>query len=251
MLRKLGTLAILDAWQVPARGSGEASLLGMKRCSACGETKELSEFYARSEAPDGLRKDCKSCVRGRSARRRTEKPDEVRTAIRAWELKNPVRVRESKQKWSRDNPDAWRAWAASHPEQRRESSQRWYAGNRQKALTRSRQWAAENRERSKANLIRWREENQQASREISRRRRARLRENDIRAVTDRDWIRLVSRHDGLCAYCRERPWEHCDHVIPIARGGRHAIGNLLPACGRCNSSKKDRLLAEWRMHCAA
>lgn len=37
-----------------------------------------------------------------------------------------------------------------------------------------------------------------------------------------------------------------DHVVPIRRGGRHSIGNLLPSCNRCNLSKAAKLLVEWR-----
>lgn len=62
-----------------------------------------------------------------------------------------------------------------------------------------------------------------------------------------DWIRLVRRYRNCCAYCGKfvkRPT--IDHVIPVIRGGRHAIGNVLPACGKCNSSKGGSLLVEWR-----
>jgi 5-methylcytosine-specific restriction endonuclease McrA len=65
-------------------------------------------------------------------------------------------------------------------------------------------------------------------------------------VTDRDLVRLVRRHRGMCAYCGLRPYEHFDHVIPLVRGGRHSIGNLMPACAPCNLSKGSRLLADWR-----
>lgn len=65
-------------------------------------------------------------------------------------------------------------------------------------------------------------------------------------VTARDLVWLVRRHGGMCAYCHTRPYEHFDHVIPLARGGRHSIGNLLPACARCNLSKGARFLADWR-----
>ena len=37
-----------------------------------------------------------------------------------------------------------------------------------------------------------------------------------------------------------------DHVIPISRGGRHAIANILPSCPPCNRSKNGSLLSEWR-----
>jgi hypothetical protein len=65
-------------------------------------------------------------------------------------------------------------------------------------------------------------------------------------VTDRDWGRLVHRYRGLCAYCQLRPWEHVDHVFPLVRGGRHFIGNVLPACQFCNLSKGSLFLVEWK-----
>lgn len=40
---------------------------------------------------------------------------------------------------------------------------------------------------------------------------------------------------------------HIDHVVPISRGGANSIGNIVAACGSCNSSKNDRLLTEWRL----
>lgn len=37
-----------------------------------------------------------------------------------------------------------------------------------------------------------------------------------------------------------------DHVVPLSRGGRHSIGNILPACESCNLSKHASYLVEWR-----
>lgn len=82
--------------------------------------------------------------------------------------------------------------------------------------------------------------------ENRRRGRARRRKAEIRLVTEADWRRLVARYRGLCAYCKQRPWTDRDHIIPLSRGGRHSIGNLLPACEFCNTSKHNRLLVEWR-----
>lgn len=77
-------------------------------------------------------------------------------------------------------------------------------------------------------------------------RRIRLATSDVRKVTAKDWRRLIARYDGLCAYCRTRPATDQDHIVPVSRGGRYAIGNLLPACRSCNASKNGRLLVEWR-----
>lgn len=63
----------------------------------------------------------------------------------------------------------------------------------------------------------------------------------------KDWTRLKNRHNNRCAYCGEsKPLER-DHVVPLSRGGRHALANILPACRQCNQSKKDKFLVEWRL----
>jgi hypothetical protein len=87
-------------------------------------------------------------------------------------------------------------------------------------------------------------------RKLMRREYALRRRNNVRAsrfkVTVHDLRRLVARYGGLCAYC-PNPWKQFDHVVPVSRGGRHSIGNLVPACVRCNTSKNDALVMEWRL----
>lgn len=67
--------------------------------------------------------------------------------------------------------------------------------------------------------------------------------------TEKDWQRLINRYEGRCAYCAELIIGkiHKEHVIPLSRGGRHSLGNILPACGSCNFSKGPLFLMEWRM----
>lgn len=84
-----------------------------------------------------------------------------------------------------------------------------------------------------------------ARRETDRRRRARLRAATVPGVSARDWEWLKRRHRGRCAYCDRMAPLTMDHVVPLVRGGQHAIGNILPACHSCNASKRDRLLVEW------
>ncbi len=49
---------------------------------------------------------------------------------------------------------------------------------------------------------------------------------------------------GKCAYCRA-PYECFDHVGPIAHGGVTSSFNLVPACNRCNQSKRDKHWLSW------
>jgi 5-methylcytosine-specific restriction endonuclease McrA len=104
-----------------------------------------------------------------------------------------------------------------------------------------------NRAERTAYLKEWAKRNPQMAAAHQLRRDARERAASVTLVTGRDLAWLVRRHGGMCAYCGIRPYEHFDHVVPLARGGRHSVGNLLPACAPCNLAKGSRLLADWRL----
>jgi 5-methylcytosine-specific restriction endonuclease McrA len=90
------------------------------------------------------------------------------------------------------------------------------------------------------------QDNPERMRAIRRQRRLRQKV-DRRLFTQRDWRRMKARFDYRCAYCNKRSEDlHREHVIPLSRGGRHSVGNILPACPDCNFSKKTKLLSEWR-----
>lgn len=113
------------------------------------------------------------------------------------------------------------------------SKRSYYSVNRERLVAAAVQWAIDNPERMR----------------VRRRARRALKRNNPGSVGVqlRDWSRLVVRYRNRCAYCNESAETlHMDHVIPLALGGRHAIGNVIPACPSCNHSKQDKLLAEWR-----
>ena len=62
------------------------------------------------------------------------------------------------------------------------------------------------------------------------------------------WQRRVQR--GICAYCGKNVPPKgltMDHVVPVARGGRSARGNVVAACQECNTRKKLMTPAEQLM----
>lgn len=139
-----------------------------------------------------------------------------------------------------------RAYHAANPGRGRARAKAWRTENPDRYREQMREWARAHPDYVAARGASWRARNRDAARENSRRRRVRRYSGDVRLVTTSDWHRLLRRHDHRCAYCGERRPLTQDHIIPIARGGRHAIGNLLPACMPCNSSKGSKLLIEWR-----
>lgn len=62
-----------------------------------------------------------------------------------------------------------------------------------------------------------------------------------------DYSQVRSLADGLCHIClfpMDGDRGHVDHVVPIARGGAHAMDNLALAHSRCNGRKSDTLISE-------
>jgi 5-methylcytosine-specific restriction endonuclease McrA len=82
-----------------------------------------------------------------------------------------------------------------------------------------------------------------------RARAARRRKRRIDAVvhdlTDAQWTALQEAWQG-CAYCGavDRPLQR-DCVLPISRGGRYTVGNVVPACASCNASKCNDEVTGW------
>jgi 5-methylcytosine-specific restriction endonuclease McrA len=99
------------------------------------------------------------------------------------------------------------------------------------------------RDRAKA----WWDANQEKHRFYQMNRRvAKIGNPGSVGVSERDWLRLVNRMLHACFYCDERVADlHMEHVIPLSRGGRHAIGNIVPACASCNLRKSASFVTEW------
>lgn len=75
-----------------------------------------------------------------------------------------------------------------------------------------------------------------------RRRRVAARDNDL---TGAEWTSIVEAWGG-CAYCGATgvPLQR-DTVLPISRGGRYTLDNVVPACRGCNASKSNDEVTGW------
>ena len=65
-----------------------------------------------------------------------------------------------------------------------------------------------------------------------------------RRFTKTDMAETAAYFKDACAYCGD-PFQRWDHLIPVFEGGDTVVGNLVPACSSCDSSKGNRLHAEW------
>lgn len=79
----------------------------------------------------------------------------------------------------------------------------------------------------------------------SKHRKAKQRGSTALMLTpDQLWRRWVE-FGHTCAYCGADGDLHIEHVIPISKGGEHHLGNIVPACQRCNYSKRSAPVEEW------
>lgn len=77
------------------------------------------------------------------------------------------------------------------------------------------------------------------------RRRSKKRNNGEFLILNKELKKIYS---SSCVICHSTENIAADHIIPIARGGRHSIGNLQPLCNRCNSSKGQKFMSEWKRY---
>ncbi|MET0295886.1 MAG: HNH endonuclease [Microbacterium sp.] len=75
-----------------------------------------------------------------------------------------------------------------------------------------------------------------------RKRRMDAADNDL---TPAQWA-VIREVWGGCAYCSaDAAALQRDCVLPLSRGGRYTIENIVPACRSCNASKSNDEVTGW------
>lgn len=215
----------------------------VKRCTVCGLEKSLNCFGKHSKMKDGLRSDCKDCIRVYSAKVREQK--------RAYKLRNKDRIAETMRAWRKRNANhvaAYRrAWEDENPERTREGQRRrrrrYYQRNRDKILAKARfaqatvAARAKRREQARRRYL----ASPDADRSKSVKRRVLKRNGQLTCLTAGD------RQSILCCYALAKSLRdlfvmdvHVDHIIPLAGEnvcGLHVPWNLRIVPGRQNILK--------------
>jgi 5-methylcytosine-specific restriction endonuclease McrA len=78
----------------------------------------------------------------------------------------------------------------------------------------------------------------------SKARKARIRLM-VKDYSTEEWKRCLEAWEGKCAYCGKQGHMQQEHFLPVDLGGEYTKRNIIPACGKCNSRKKDKDPLEW------
>jgi 5-methylcytosine-specific restriction endonuclease McrA len=191
-----------------------------KECAGCGAVKPLTEFHRHGKR---YRPRCKECRKAETTAYYIANREACKARTKAWQEANPERYRQQLKDWEAKPGNAERkkelnrAWKHAHQAQRKEYSQR-----------------PERRIYNRLNA-----KNQTA------RRKVRIGAT-LHPLTKAEWLDRQLEYEGRCAYCGEPVQEPTmDHVVPLIKGGDHSVGNIVPACGRCNRRKHDRDVLEF------
>lgn len=59
------------------------------------------------------------------------------------------------------------------------------------------------------------------------------------------WQKCKQFFNNKCAYCDKEKKLQQEHFIPLSKDGEYTKNNIIPACGKCNSSKGNKDFFKW------
>ncbi len=76
-------------------------------------------------------------------------------------------------------------------------------------------------------------------------RRALKLNSTIQNYSYQEKIERFDMFNNKCGYCGKQDQLSEDHFIPLTKGGKHFLTNIVPACKSCNSSKHNSMPEDW------
>jgi 5-methylcytosine-specific restriction endonuclease McrA len=192
-----------------------------KVCIKCGELKPATPEYFYVDG-GRLRLECKACNAAKSREWYAANRDRKADWDKAYRAARPG---EAAQKT--------RAWREANPGRDAKNSKAYRASHRKEKSASHKAWKAANPEKVKVNHHRYR---------ASKR-------NLPNSFTAADWTIALDYFGHSCAACRQGLMflSHGDHWIPLSSSDCPGTvpHNMVPLCSTCNTSKQDKVPADW------
>lgn len=212
---------------------------------------------------------CVICARENSERQRVINPEKTRQYQREYQQKNQAKLlaahreywQRNREKLLENKKNYWqqnrerlsakkKEYATQYRERFREYHQAYrqsyYQHNRDRIRAWHQEYGKQNRSVLRERLKDWRRtpRGRFSQAQESRKRRIRLKSCHRSSYTLDQVQGLYQAFEHSCTYCGSIEKLTLDHFLPISKGGSDCLGNLIPACGQCNSSKynKDPLM---------
>lgn len=194
-----------------------------------------------NEASRQARLNNKESFRAKDRERYKANRDVLLQRAKDYRQKNKDKIRDANRNWYQKNREnvleKTKIYYLEIASEKREYAQQYRRKNREKVNERIANWRARNPEYAR----KYYQMNPQVISQINANRRQKISQGRF-SITAKEIKKIYA---SACIYCGA-PATHIDHVVPLARGGRHCIGNLAPACAFCNLSKGAKFISEWK-----
>ena len=238
----------------------------MKKCTKCGETKELTEFHKGKNKKDGRRACCKVCQkqyyqanREQIKRYRQENREQILEKKKQYRQKNREKIAEYNKQYRQENREQIKRYRQENHEQIAEYNKQYRKENREKIAERQKQYNQENREKIAEQKKQYRQANREKiaeyqkqyfkeNRELFKAHNQKRRALEVNAAGNATAADIQARfdyHGNRCYYCGCDGKMTIEHRIPLSRGGTHYPANIVPACQSCNFSKGTKTESEF------
>lgn len=205
-----------------------------KVCKSCSANLPLSAFHKAKDNRDGRRNTCRNCQAVKDKARYNSNADAARAkALAYYHANKEDRARYSARRYQENKTEI----AELRKQKRRENI--WHYKKLERASYQR------NKEQKRAKSAESARLNPNKSRARNSRRRALLNGASTKQITQKEIARLYASN---CLFCNSSGPIDLDHAIPLSRGGSHSIGNLIPLCDNCNSTKYNKTIMEWRIY---
>lgn len=168
-----------------------------KICTKCNEEKPIIKFGTDNQKKDKLSSACKSC--------------NVKKAQKYY-LKNKEKIKEYKRKYTALNRDKIS-----------EKQKKYREENKESIAKSKKEWTKKNIQRRRISSLNY-----------AHRRRNKILKGDATVEQVKHLIDTTTH----CYWCKKKLTDyHIDHYVPLSKGGKHTISNLVLACPKCNLIK--------------
>lgn len=141
-----------------------------------------------------------------------------------------------------------------------ERNRRKRMGEKYNALERIRSQTPKRKVQRGENMLKWQRNNKEHLKEYRKEYRQRqnekvktsdqnkrVRKMNAGKLTPEEWKEILKIHNHSCYYCgRNDVILEQEHKIPLIRGGKHSVENVVPACRECNARKYTKTEEEFK-----
>lgn len=205
-----------------------------KTCSRCKQTFNADNFAKDRSKKSGLSSACKLCLRERDKKYRLENCEKYLLKAKTYRDKNKEICNQRTKNWQQQNKQ--KAY---------ETAKKWRQSNKEKVKEYDRRYRQKlTKEQRREERQKYLQKNPNYYLDGNYQRRMRVNQQRFK-VSKKEITKLKSQS---CFYCQSQEKIVIDHVIPLSRGGSHSVGNLVSACQKCNLSKYNKFITEWKYY---